>query len=592
MPRAIARSILARLALLLPLVAALSLQAAVPGLVSYQGRLTTAAGDPVPDATYFLRFQIYDAPTGGTSLWNSNIQPVVVTGGVYTYLLGQDVSLPDGIFNNGNRWLGITVGADPESTPRKQFLTSGFAFVSQNADSVNWGGIRNMPAGFADGIDNIGTGDITAVNTTGGLTGGVTSGDANIAIASGGITSSHIQNGTIVDADIANSANIAPGKIAGGIPTLTGTQTFSGANTFNSTVIFGDSTARIDNTTIALGRITAAPTALLSARRKYNDTFFNYGLYSWLENASTGQTTALYGLSRASTPGAGNGGLAQGVYARGESDGTPRYGVQAISRSLTPGLTTGGSWGVVSNAKWGSDVFGMYASGDSASFAAYGVMAKALNSGSGYGVHGAANNNATYGYGVWGEAYNNGWANYAGYFAGDVNVSGTIFTPAKVTQIDHPLDPENQTLRLAGIDAPDQKVIYDGIVTTDNNGEAVVVLPAYADALTTDFRYQLTVIGDFAQAIVIRKVEHGQFTIKTEKPNLEVSWQVAGLRKDAFARANPLVVESRKRPQERGAYLQPEAFGRARDQGIDAVRSHAPITPTTNDDLLPAELKP
>lgn len=402
------------------------------------------------------------------------------------------------------------------------------------------------------------------------------------------MTSSHIANSTIVDADLSPSAAISPSKIAGGIPTLTGSQVFSGTNTFNNTIIVGDSTARFDNTTIAIGRITAAPTALLSARRRYNDTFFNYGLYSWLENTSTGVTTALYGLSRASTPGTGNGGQAQGVYARAESDGSVRYGIQTISRSLTPGLTSGGSWGIVSNAKWGSDVFGMYASADSAGFGAYGVMAKGLNSlGSGYGVHGAGNNNSAYGYGVWGEAYNNAWANYAGYFAGDVNVSGNILMPSLITQIDHPLDPENQILRLAGVDSPEMKTIYDGIVTTDAKGEAIVEMPPYVEALNGEFRYQLTVVGEFAQAIILKKLNNGQFTIKTDKPNLEVSWQVTGVRKDAFAKTNPIVVESQKRQGERGYYLHPGAFGLTRDRGVDDVRSPKMEAPPVNDDLMP-----
>ena len=94
------------------------------------------------------------APVAGTFLWNSGIQAVQVTGGLYTYILGQDVPFPSGLFSGGSRWLGITVGVDPEMTPRKQMIATGYAFVSQNADSVNWTGSR-MPAGFADGVDNV-----------------------------------------------------------------------------------------------------------------------------------------------------------------------------------------------------------------------------------------------------------------------------------------------------------------------------------------------------------------------------------------------------------------------------------------------------
>ncbi len=555
----------------------------IPQLLSYQGRLTTPDGLPVPDGDYQLHFRIYNVSSGGSALWYSNAQTVSVTNGLYSYLLGSSVPFPNGLFT-GNRWLGITVGTDPELTPRIQLLSSAFAFTSQNADSVSWSGIKSLPAGFADGVDNNSGGDITAVNTSGGLTGGATSGDANLSIASGGVTSSHIQNGTIVDADISASAAISLSKIAGGIPTLTGSQTFSGTNTFNNTVIFGDSTARFDNSTVALGRITAAPSALLSARRNYANTFFNYGLYSWLQNTSTGQLTALYGLSRASTP--GSGGTAIGTYSRAESDGSPRYGLQAHSRTLTPGLISGATYGVLSNAFWGTDVFGIYASADSGAYA-YGVRGAATANSSGYGVYGAAYNSVTYGYGIYGAAFNSGWTNYAGYFNGDVNVTGNILMPAKFTEIDHPLDPENKVLRLAGVDSPELKVIYDGIVTTDAGGEATVTMPDYFDALNTEFRYQLTVIGEFAQAIVARKIENGQFTIRTEKPNLEVSWQVTGVRKDPYAAASSVQVEALKLEAERGHYLQPAAYGRSADRGVDAVRHKGAKEPEITQTVTP-----
>ena len=90
---------------------------------------------------------------------------------------------------------------------------------------------------------------------------------------------------------------------------------------------------------------------------------------------------------------------------------------------------------------------------------------------------------------------------------------------------------------------PDMKNIYDGNVTTDAAGSAIVTLPDYFEALNRDFRYQLTVLGQFAQAIVSRKIAGNSFEIRTDKPGVEVSWQVTGIRQDAYARANPIVVE-------------------------------------------------
>jgi len=73
-----------------------------------------------------------------------------------------------------------------------------------------------------------------------------------------------------------------------------------------------------------------------------------------------------------------------------------------------------------------------------------------------------------------------------------------------------------------------------------------VQLPDWFEALNRDFRYQLTVIGQFAQAIVASEINDHQFSIRTDKPNVKVSWQVTGIRQDAFANANRIPVEVEK----------------------------------------------
>ena len=102
--------------------------------------------------------------------------------------------------------------------------------------------------------------------------------------------------------------------------------------------------------------------------------------------------------------------------------------------------------------------------------------------------------------------------------------------------------------------------IYNGNITTDSNGMAMVELPEWFEALNREFRYQLTVVGQFAQAIVAEKVRGNRFTIQTSAPGVEVSWQVTGIRKDAWANKNRILVEEQKSNLERGHYLHPEAF--------------------------------
>lgn len=167
----------------------------------------------------------------------------------------------------------------------------------------------------------------------------------------------------------------------------------------------------------------------------------------------------------------------------------------------------------------------------------------------------------------------NGSHSWAGFFEGYVNVSATLYvgdllvTGSKNFQIDHPLDPENKFLVHSSIESPDRMNIYNGNITTDAGGLATVNLPSYFEALNIDYRYQLTVIGQFAQVIVEKEIQNNSFVIRTDKPNVKVSWQVSGIRNDAYAKANPMVVEKEKNVKEKGKYYYPELYGQPKSKG-------------------------
>jgi hypothetical protein len=163
---------------------------------------------------------------------------------------------------------------------------------------------------------------------------------------------------------------------------------------------------------------------------------------------------------------------------------------------------------------------------------------------------------------------------------GSLDVTKTLTKPAGSFKIDHPLDPANKYLYHSFVESPDMKNIYDGTVTTDDGGLATVSLPDWFEALNRDFRYQLTVIGQFAQAIVASEISNNQFSIRTDKPNVKVSWQVTGIRQDAFANAYRIQVETEKEPADRGHYLHPELFGAPETARISAeAPSPASATP-------------
>jgi hypothetical protein len=161
---------------------------------------------------------------------------------------------------------------------------------------------------------------------------------------------------------------------------------------------------------------------------------------------------------------------------------------------------------------------------------------------------------------------------YAGDFSGDVNVSGTISAGSKNFKIDHPLDPANKYLVHSSVESSEMMNIYTGNVTTDAQGDARVDLPEWFEAVNADFRYQLTVIGQFAQAIVSSEVAGHRFSIRTDKPNVKVSWQITAVRQDAYAKAHPLVIEQQKDARERGHYIHPELYGGSEKQSIEWAR--------------------
>ena len=117
--------------------------------------------------------------------------------------------------------------------------------------------------------------------------------------------------------------------------------------------------------------------------------------------------------------------------------------------------------------------------------------------------------------------------------------------------------------------------IYDGVVTLNAKGEAIVSLPGWFEPLNKDFRYQLTSIGEYAPVYVAQKVSNNQFKIPGGKPGMEISWQVTGIRKDPFANAHRIPVEEDKRPADRGKYLYPKEYGVPETMSVNHEKKQA-----------------
>ena len=252
--------------------------------------------------------------------------------------------------------------------------------------------------------------------------------------------------------------------------------------------------------------------------------------------------------------GAGNGLQAGGGDATIESvsagDGITGYGGQATGNSST---ATYGGTGI---AGTGGGATGALDEGGSG----------ALLQGGSAGLYGGSAGTGLYtiggyggGLGLYASAGVGG--TLAGQFSGDVEVMGNLSKSSGSFKIDDPLDPANKYLVHSFVESPDMMNVYNGNTITDGSGEAVVTLPDWFEALNRDFRYQLTPIGQFAQAMVGAEIANGKFLIRTDKGNVKVSWQVTGIRQDAWANAHRLPTEVDKSDKEKGHFIHPELFG-------------------------------
>ena len=102
--------------------------------INYQGKLTDDSGIAVADGTYQIEFNLYTASSGGSSIWTetrSGANEVQVTSGLFSVLLGEVTSLDDVDFNQ-TLYLGVTIEADAEMTPRKKLGAVPAAFEAQS----------------------------------------------------------------------------------------------------------------------------------------------------------------------------------------------------------------------------------------------------------------------------------------------------------------------------------------------------------------------------------------------------------------------------------------------------------------------------
>ncbi|HEY6293949.1 MAG TPA: hypothetical protein VI455_20540 [Terriglobia bacterium] len=518
----------------------------VPRLIQFSGVVADAAGKPATGMVN-VTFSLYQFQESGTPLWSETQNLALDPRGRFNAYLGaaSPAGIPLDLFSTGAaRWLGVQPEL-PGAAEQPRVLLVGVPYALKAADAETLGG--KPPSAYVLSESQSAAGSSAAGNAQV---------EPHSSVKSAANASKHDSQPLIGGSGTTNF-----------IPIWTSSSNLGNSNLFQSATKFVGV-----NTTTPQAQLESVTTSKWAIIGQANGTANNTAGVLGVGQSNTAANIGVQGITNSAT---GVGGDFQNMSASGGdiihaeaaggvrvltvnsgagSSGTPLLNIgapyffstsDAIVGTGGAAYSTSGNGGVFYGGENGNYIppgFGVVATG--------GESSDSLTP-SGDGLYAQP-----------GEDCCGGGSGLAAFFNGATNIAGNLSESSGSFQIDHPLDPANKYLYHSFVQSPDMMNIYNGVAVLDGHGEAVVRLPEWFEALNSDYRYQLTAIGAPAPNLhIAQEVANHQFSIAGGSAGLKVSWQITGIRQDAWAHAHRVPVEVNKPAVERGHYVHPELFG-------------------------------